>query len=298
MQALALHAWSAGLARRPFLFTALTVGVCAVFAARAAGSLIDARLDAAGPAASRGRSPPPRAPAGRARPDGSQLVARNMFCSSCAAGAAAADAPGVAVLPASLIAINRAREPWATLIVTSTAVQGAWATGDAIPGLGRLDRIGATWVEIVDGEGRRGRLSLRPRTADTAPSADVTDRVPPSAAGPWSQRVQPIDDQTYEVDRSLVRELVTGTTRAGSARIFPVTSSDGGSALRLSGVTPASIPAALGLRNGDTLSAINGAPIRGLQQLLDLYAGLDQLTSVEISGARAGVPLVRTLRLR
>jgi hypothetical protein len=35
-----------------------------------------------------------------------------------------------------------------------------------------------------------------------------------------------------------------------------------------------------------------------LQQLLDLYAGLDQLSTVEVSGTHAGKPLVRVLRLR
>ena len=33
-------------------------------------------------------------------------------------------------------------------------------------------------------------------------------------------------------------------------------------------------------------------------QMLDLYAGLGQLSAVELSGTRAGKPLVRTLRLR
>ena len=106
-----------------------------------------------------------------------------------------------------------------------------------------------------------------------------------------------IDDQTYEVDRSLVRELVSGGTRPG---VRPVPMFERGElvGIRLFGVGADSIPAALQLRTGDTLTAINGASIKSLQQLLDLYAGLDQLSSVEVSVVRAGQPLVRVLRLR
>ena len=35
-----------------------------------------------------------------------------------------------------------------------------------------------------------------------------------------------------------------------------------------------------------------------VQQLLDLYARLDQVSAVELSGTRRGKPLIRTLRLR
>ena len=68
--------------------------------------------------------------------------------------------------------------------------------------------------------------------------------------------------------------------------------------MRLLGVSATSIPFALGLRSGDALTAIDGAPIKNVNQLLDLYARLDQVSSVELSGLRAGKPLVRTLRLR
>src|SRR3954464_15163417 len=81
-----VRSWSVGLARRPWLFTLFTVGVCAGFAARAAGALIEARYlpeaaaPALGPVLRPAPTPPPRPP----RPDASQLVARDMFCSQCA----------------------------------------------------------------------------------------------------------------------------------------------------------------------------------------------------------------------
>lgn len=292
------HGWARTLARRPWLVTIASVIVCAGFAAHAATSLIDARYfpevpGRAGPSLPR----PAPGPRGRAVPDGSRLVERNMFCSSCrggAPGAPVAPGAGVALTQAQLIATSLGREPYATLVVTPTAVQGSWGLGDAIPGLGRLDRIAPTWIEIIDDAGHRGRLSLLDAAADRG--ADTAMSRPAAAA--WSERLQKLDDQTYEVDRSLVREVVTGQTRMAGVRPVPLFDHGAITGVRLLGVSETSIPAALGLRSGDLLTAVNGAPIQSLQQLFDLYAGIDQLTSVEVSGTRAGKPLVRTLRLR
>lgn len=287
--------WSVGLARRPWLFTLFTVGVCAGFAARATGALLEARYlaGAHSPALALAPVPRPTPPAPPPRPDGSQLVARDMFCSQCAPGGSDPMADP-ALVQAILIATSVGREPRATLAIPATGVQGAWGLGEAIPGLGRLDRVGATWAEILDRAGRRGRLSLLDAAAGRGPDTAMPGRVPAA----WNQRIRQLDEQTYEVDRSLVRELVTGVTRPGSLRLIPTFDHGSLTGIRLLGATADSLPAAIGLASGDVLTAINGAPIQSAQQLLDLYAGLDQLSVVELSGTRRGQPLIRTLRLR
>ncbi|HMG22927.1 MAG TPA: hypothetical protein VK607_16445 [Kofleriaceae bacterium] len=298
LNALTVHSCSVGIARRPWLFTAFVVAVCAALAARAGGALLDAKLLREGP------DPPLRpvvaaaaAPAVPPRPDPEQLVVRNMFCSRCAPGGpggAPDPAAGIVATQASLIATGLGREPYAALVVAATAAQGAWGLGEAIPGLGRLERIAPTWVEIIDGSGRRGRLSLR----EVAAGRDPVTAMPGTAPAAWAERIRRLDDTSYEVDRSLVRELVTGVTRPGRVRPVPVLAHGEIAGIRLFGVGADSIPAALGLATGDVVNAVNGAPIKSLQQLFELYAGLDQLSSVEVSGTRDGVPLVRTLRLR
>jgi membrane-associated protease RseP (regulator of RpoE activity) len=214
-----------------------------------------------------------------------------MFCSLCAPGGSDPTADP-ALGRAILIATSLGREPHATVTIPATAVQGAWGVGEAIPGLGRLDRVGATWVEIVDRAGRRGRLFLLETAAGRGPDTAMPGRAPAA----WG--IRQFDEQTYEVDRSLVRELVTGVIRPGSLRLIPQFDHGALTGIRLLGVTPDSLPAALGLANGDVLVAINGARIANAQQLLDLYAELDQLTTLELSGTRRGQPVVRTLRLR
>jgi membrane-associated protease RseP (regulator of RpoE activity) len=303
MQALSLRRWSAGLVRRPWIVTLCTVAACAAFAARATGALLEARALPGSPEAlpRPGLGPPAPPPAtARHRGDGGQLVARNMFCSSCLPGQpGSAGTPGPptgALADASLIATALGREPYATLVIAGTAVAGAWGVGDAVPGLGRVDRIAPTWIEIVDGTGRRGRLSLLDAAAGRGPDTAMPGTAPAAPAA-WSDRLRKLDDTTYEVDRSLVRELVSGAGQGG-IRMFPVLEHGAVAGVRLASAPAGSIAAAAGLARGDLLTAINGDPIRSLQQMLDLYAGLDQLTSVELSGTRAGKPLVRTLRLR
>jgi hypothetical protein len=287
----------AAIVGRTWLLIAITVTASAVFAAHATQALLEATYLT--PETAR----PPRVPAAPAAPapppprrDPAQLVARNMFCSSCAAPhTTAADA--VALAGSVLIATGIGDEPRATLRVLASEVQGSWGVGDGIPGLGRVARIAPTWIEISDASGRLGRLSLRDPATAAAETERGTATPEPPAPSPWASRLHKLDDQNYEVERSLVRDLVGGGAKAG-LRPVPVLENGEIKGIRLLGVTPGSVAAALGLQNRDTLSAIDGAPIKNVQQLLDLYARLDQVTTVELSGTRGGKPLVRTLRLR
>jgi hypothetical protein len=194
-----------------------------------------------------------------------------------------------------LIATELAAENRATVRILGSEVQGSWGVGDAIPGLGQLDRIGPMWIEVVDGAGHRGRLSL----LDAAASADplpLPDRSP--AGQRWAGRLDKLGEQDYAVDRALVRELVTAAGKPGAVPMIPLLENGEIKGVRLGRVTAESIQAALGLKTGDILAAIDGAPLKTLDQLLDLYVRLDQLSAVELSGTRNGKPLVRTLRLR
>jgi len=304
----------AALLRRTWLVAAITVASCAVFAARAASALVAAELTPASASPARRSSPPaagtahPGSPPGDGAPGdasspasrdarlaraGAQLVERNMFCSSCTPALAAETftLPGAVLIETSL-----GSDPRATLRVLASEAQGSWGLGQAVPGLGWIDHIAPTWIELVDTAGHRGRLSLlEPAAGGGLGPARHDD---PPAATPWTGRFRQLDEQTYEVDRDLVRELVTGITKPGTARFLPLMTGGQLAGFRIVGVTAASIPAAFGLKSGDTVTAIDGEPIKSIQQGIDLFARLDQVTTVELSGTRAGKPLVRTLRLR
>jgi hypothetical protein len=294
-----LHGWF-GVVRRTWSITVIAVVSCGVFAAHAAASLVAAGYLSPGAEATPRpgvvRPVEPAPPGGHHRPAGRQLVERNMFCASCTPVAGAAAGTDFVVPPAVLIETSLGGEPRATVHVLASEVQGSWGVGDTIPGLGRLDRIAPRWIELVDPAGHRGRLSLLEPAAGRGSDTAMSES--PAPAAPWSTRIKKLDEQNYDVDRDLVRELVTGAAKPGGMRFLPKLDHGEVKGVRVYGVTAGSIPSALGLSNGDTLEAIDGAPLKDLNQLLELYARLDQLSAVELSGTRAGKPLTRTLRLR
>ena len=281
----------------------VTVIACSAFAARAVAALVSAEYL---PPASHGvpRSstyPPPREvrPSVKTRtaPDGAGLVKRNMFCSTCDPGPLE---PGptngmYSGKPAVLIATGLGRESWATVRVIESEVQGSWSLGETIPGVGRIDRIGGISIDVIDGAGHRAKLSL----IDTA-AGPVTSAATPATAAPadpFAERIKKIDDHTYEVDRDLVRELVSGAAKPGKMRMTPIIKDGEVAGVRVFGVTAGTPAFAIGMKNSDVINAIDGEPIKTAQQLLDLYAKLDQINNVELQGTRGGKPLAIALRL-
>jgi len=284
----------AGL-RRTWLVAAATLFVCSVFAVHTVEALT---------------TPQPQPPIYYPRlvpdlkierpvkaNDGSALVVRNMFCSTCAPSSA----PGSTVLykpDAILIATSIGKDSRATLRVPASEVQGSFGVGDVVPGVGHIERIGFVSVDVVGPEGQRGTISL----FDGARSSDAGAATPAPASAtpdPFADRIKKIDDHTFEVERSLVRDLVGGAVGTGGARISPKVTADGKLAgLRLFGVRPGQLASALGLQNGDVLEAINNQKIESANTLLEVYARLPTLSVVELAGTRAGKPLTLTLRLR
>lgn len=292
----------AGLVRRTWLVGVTTILVCAAFAAHAVAALVEARyLDNLSPTAAPLVTQIPTAPITPPKPDGTAFVARNMFCSSCTPSLAieAPDSANGYSPDAMLIAISIGKESFATVRVPASEVQGDWSVGDRIPGIGTVERIGFSTIDLRDASGRVGTLSLLP-VSITGGRSDVGAATPDpaAAASPFADRIRKIDETTYEVDRHLVRDLVSGSVQTGGTRIIPVSKDGKLDGLKLSGVRPTSLAGSMGLANGDLLQAVNNQKIENANQLLELYAQIDKLDQVELSGMRRGKPLTLKLRLR
>jgi hypothetical protein len=286
-----------GLFRRTWVIALVTVTICAGFSAQAVSSLVLADE----PSHPGVHAPPPRQDrqATRPRPDGGGLVARNMFCSTCSppldSGPTDPTYSGAdAVLIATAVGGDPAQST-ATVRVVSTDAQGSFSLGDEIPRVGTVEQIARGWVDVVDRGGRHARLSLAETRSREASRAAATAQ---AAADPYADRVHQLDDHTYEVDRGLVRDLVAGVAKPGAIRAFPIMENNEIKGIRLAGVPAGSIPAAVGLKSGDVLATIDGTPLKTAQQVLDLYAQLDNLQQVELGGTRGGKPLTVTLKLR
>lgn len=295
-----LHTLAAGFVRRTWLITVISVIVCAFFAAHAVAALVEANHLAPTP---RGSPLPRVAPVteSRAAPDGSLLVERNIFCSTCGPVTAPdpTDAPlfnRAAVLLATDLGTHDSR---ATVRVIETDAQGSWGIGERIPGVGTISRIGGVSIDVVDGAGQTTRLSLLDQAPISKSGGDGSGPARPEPpANPFADRIKKIDDHTFEVDRQFVRDLVSGVSKPGGVRMIPIVTDGDVKGVRLASVRAGSIPAAIGLKNADVINAIDGDPIKSAQQLLDLYARLDQLSSVELQGTRRDKPLAISLRLR
>ncbi len=294
-----------GLVRRSWLVGVMTVLVCSVFTAHAVAALVEARYLGTAPSAPRFGRQVQAAPILTPTPDGAAFVARNMFCSTCSPGPVHGG-PGTmdSFSPAAeLIATAIGMTTFATVRVPASEVQGDWEVGDMIPGIGTVDRIGFATVDLRDAEGRIGTISLLASAPRSGGRSEVGAATPDPAAAhldanPYTDRIRKIDDTTFEVDRSVVRDLVSGSMQSAGARVLPLNKDGKLDGLRLLGVKPGGLAGSLGLRNSDVLVGVNNTRIESANTLLELYAQLDKLDTVTLDGTRKGKPLTLTLKLR
>jgi hypothetical protein len=298
MNGQALHTLIAAIVRRTWLFALLSVAVCAVFAASAVAALVEASYLA--PSAEGAKLPAPSAALPKvtvAPRNGDAMVVRDMFCSSCTPSVEVA-AAGDSFTPAAiLIATSVGEDPRATVRVPASEAQGSYGLDDKIPGVGKVTRIGWRSIDVLDDSGRHGKLDLLDQVA--ASGAGAATPAAAAAADPFEGRIKKIDDHTFEVDRDLVKELVSGAVKPGAMRVQPLPDGNGGmKGLKLFGIKGTSLAGTVGLQNGDTLVAINNNKIQNAQSLLDVYTHIDTMNVVELDGTRAEKPLALTLRLR
>ena len=239
MNGQALHTLIAAIVRRTWLFSLASFVVCAVFAASAVGALLEASYLA--PAAEGAKLPassavPPTHSVKKAARDTNALVARDMFCSSCTPPPDVVGELGDTFKPeAILIATSVGEDPRATIRVPATEAQGSYGMDDKIPGVGTITRIGWRSVDVVDSSGRRGKLDLLDQVA--ASGAGAATPAAAAAPDPFEGRIKKIDDHTFEIDRELVKELVTGAVKPGQMRAQPVPDGNGGmKGLKLFGI--------------------------------------------------------------
>lgn len=287
---------------RGWVLTAATVVVCAYFAAKTASSLIEADVllpSAHAAPLEPARKKPVEAPK---KLDGSILTERNIFCSECVPEKPTSNNGIYRGEPTMLIATTVADSgPRATLRVLSTEVQGSWGLEEKVPGVGKLTRIGGVSIDVMDESGNVKTISLldqAPASGGTAMSPEAGAHAPRKVENPFEGRIKKLSDGSYEVDRSVVRELVAGGGQNAGATASPIVEKNEVKGLRMRGVRPNSAAGQIGLRSGDTIASIDGEQIKTMEQMLDLYGKLDKLNGIELQGTRAGKPLSVQLRFK
>ena len=295
------------------------VMVCAVFAAKATGHIVEAKYlgdPDHGPKVA-AIMPRPEMPVAAARSkDGAQLASRNMFCSDCTPAVdvkVSSDPSSVAIttLPLALLATNigpKPEESYATIINSENQKQGAYAVGDRVPGANNSGNIKSIHFKYIDFEnnGRTERLVLLGATPPATPTPAVAETPQVSGDGDKDDLqasidngIKKIDDSNYEIDKSLVEKvLLNPMAVAKGARVVPSMTNGKPDGFKLYAIRPTSAFAKLGLSNGDTLQSINGFELTSADKALEVYTKLREATSLEVEVTRRGKPVTLKYSIR
>lgn len=294
---------------------ALTVMVCAVFAAKGVNSYVEARVlpDSEKPPAVKPTvaTPKPTEPAKPARTkDGTQLASRNMFCSECTPAVVAPTDPtsiAITALPLQLLATNigaSEQQSYATIVNTESQAQGSFGVGDKLPGAsGPVKSIHYKYVDF-EHNGRLERVMLGGAPPVTAPTVAVAEPAKPAGDGDditaaVDAGIKKIDDTTFEIDKSLVDKVIANPMAfTKGARVVPAMKNGKPEGIKLYAIRPTSPYAKLGLTNGDTLQSINGFELNSMEKGLEIYGKLREATSLEVEIIRRGKPVTLKYTIR
>jgi general secretion pathway protein C len=293
---------------------ALAVMICAVFAAKAAGHIVEAKF-LGDPKTSPKAYVQPQAPT-VSKPthdkNGQQLADRNMFCSDCTPPVVVAtntdpSSIGITSLPLSLLATNIGttdKDSYATIINTESQKQGAYSIDDVIPGAGKLKVIKFKYVDF-ENSGRLERLVLTGATPPPTvakveePKPDTGDENKDDLQAAVDSGIKKIDDTTYEIDKSLVDKVLANPMAvAKGARVVPAVKNGKPDGFKLYAIRPSSVYSKLGLSNGDTIQSINGFELTTADKALEVYTKLREATSLEMEVTRRGKPVTLKYTIR
>jgi general secretion pathway protein C len=313
----------------------LVIGTSAYFAARAGLHLVEANfLLGDGPQKGRitRRAVPPKTPKLAHSKDTRAILERNMFCSDCPPlipkdkGPETDGNAGQEIksnLPLMLVATMVSTDPdWSFAVIKDT--QGREVENDkgekvkvfpfAMYSRGRTISPHAAVVERV--EERRVYLKVadhveyidlhgiveKEKTLTSARPAMPARRF---GGGPSREDLQKgvrkVSETQYEIDRNLLEKVLSDTNSiARSARVVPSVSPKDGrpNGFKLYAIRPNSVYATIGLRNGDTISAINGQELNSPEKAFELYAKLRTASSLQISIIRRGQPMTVDYSIR
>jgi general secretion pathway protein C len=214
-------------------------------------------------------------------------VKRNVFCSICAPALERAGGPGgprdppKSALPLELVStlVCPTDDRWSMAVIRDLE------TKEKDPGLYSRGRLvgasGATVVRVVNkrvylrNAGRLEYVEIEPAGPIGAPS--------PPAVGALASQVR-CAGASCVVERPLVEKLLADPAAlAGSARLMPA---PGG--FRLYAIRPGSIFTLLGLKNGDTVKAVNGLELSSPERGLEIYTQLRRASHLTVSIERQG----------
>lgn len=168
---------------------------------------------------------------------------------------------------------------------------------------GALDEARAE-IDRARGDLDRSRRALDKaleRPAASPSAADDLDAPPlrsPAALDPeLAAGITCAEEGVCTIKRSVIDALAGDpASLSRQARIVPPLR-DGQTGFKLYGIRPGTLFKLIGIKNGDVISAINGKPMRTLDDLMGLFTGLRKARKLDLVGERRGEPLSITVTI-
>ncbi len=152
-----------------------------------------------------------------------------------------------------------------------------------------LDNKARQRLERYEAELRKQAKGPAAKDKPAAPPSPPTTPATPTPAPPG---IYSADPGEFYVDRSVFDDLVEhGAERLGSTRIFPERKGNKMTGFRVFGVEPNTLLAKLGLRNGDTIVAVNGCDLTSPDQAIEAYARVGRASDVTVRVLRGASSL-------
>jgi hypothetical protein len=157
---------------------------------------------------------------------------------------------------------------------------------------GDLDRSRRALDKAFEKES--ARASAGPRVDDfDVPVPPITALDPALAAG-----ITCIEEGLCTIKRSVFDTLAADpSSLPKQARVVPATRDGATLGFKLYGVRPGSLPKLIGIKNGDLISAVNGKPLRTIDDVMTLATSLRKAKKLDLVGERKGEPLSITITI-
>lgn len=308
-----------------WIVTLIAILVCAYFAAQAANHFVAGKFLNDSDKAIEFKRPKPKKPkqaVAKRTKEGEPVAARNMFCAECepeepsktdsVADPTDPNAVPFTALPLQLVATNVSTKPeysFATILNTETQSQGAYWVKNQIPSAGEVVKISGKYVDFRNKSSKRlERISLLEKGPTRRTTvAKKNDKPKPKnstsskdeVAAMLDEGINKTGDNQYEIDRGLVDKVLANPMQmARGARVVPSVKNGKSNGFKLYAIRPSSAFAKIGLRNGDTIHAINGFELTTPDKALEVYTKVKESSNLSVSVTRRGKPVTLDYSIR
>jgi general secretion pathway protein C len=193
----------------------------------------------------------------------------------------------------------------ATFFIVPKNESDVYRVGDEVYEGWKVDAIERALVRLKSGNDTQEIALFDPENPNkpatplaTAP-ADSGGEAVPSVGGPSDGFAKEESDGKFIVDKAeLDQQLANLDQLITQARVIPNYSQGKVDGFKIFAIKPNSVFQRLGLRNGDIISSINGAPLDNAQKGIQLFQELRNLPKFEINLMRHKTARTQTYEVR